>query len=305
MTSPSICLVAILKDEETFLDEWLVYHRMIGIDHFFLYDDDPQDLLTEFVSPHNAFCTVISWHTLSSAVNPETRMSNQVNAYWHAVENYIRGYDWVVFLDGDEFIVLKEHQNIKSFLSGLKGAVSISLNWHIFGHNGYYDDPDDLITVSLTKRKALPSKNVKTLTRTDAIAGIRNAHFCQLKYGGRIDTNGKPYQEELYQGKTAVAHINHYQCRSFKNWMGRVKRGDVNFNEQNYPPGGKWRIDEETCLKQFVRSVTLDKNEYLDEYMLKYEGIIRKEIHMLNRAVPPSRQIINQQKTLNGNSQQS
>jgi hypothetical protein len=29
-----ICVVAILKDEGRFLEEWLAYHRLIGVDHF-------------------------------------------------------------------------------------------------------------------------------------------------------------------------------------------------------------------------------------------------------------------------------
>ena len=31
----TVCLAAILKYEEPFLDEWIVYHRMLGIDHFY------------------------------------------------------------------------------------------------------------------------------------------------------------------------------------------------------------------------------------------------------------------------------
>lgn len=45
----TVCLAAILKYEEPFLDEWIVYHRMLGIDHFYLYDDNP-DFLCEISS---------------------------------------------------------------------------------------------------------------------------------------------------------------------------------------------------------------------------------------------------------------
>ena len=37
-----------------------------------------------------------------------------------------------------------------------------------------------------------------------------------------------------------------------------------------------WRFNNEECLKQFVETVAKDKNEFIDEYMLKYAPLIRK-----------------------------
>ncbi len=37
-SAPLICAVAIVRDENPFLDEWIAYHHLLGIDHFFLYD---------------------------------------------------------------------------------------------------------------------------------------------------------------------------------------------------------------------------------------------------------------------------
>ena len=36
------------------------------------------------------------------------------------------------------------------------GAGAVALTWHVFGHNGYFENPTDLITASLTRRKAAP-----------------------------------------------------------------------------------------------------------------------------------------------------
>src|SRR5262245_25609317 len=46
-SASSVCVVAILKDEDPFVEEWVAYHRLIGVDHFYLYDNDPRQPLRE------------------------------------------------------------------------------------------------------------------------------------------------------------------------------------------------------------------------------------------------------------------
>lgn len=267
----TICLAAILRDEEPFLDEWLVYHKMIGIDHFFLYDDAPELPLQKLLQPHADYVTVIPWHFMHEERPGRNR---QTKAYNHAVEQYGAGFEWITFIDGDEFIVLREHENIKDFLTGFPAAASIVLHWHVFGHNGYYDDPPGLITASLIRRKEMPG-NVKSITRPEAILDVRTAHTCVLKYDGLVDANNKSYDTGIYEGISAVAHINHYQCRSFKRWMRRPGRGEVSIDVmQPVPDTETWRMTDDACLRQFVTTVAFDKNEMTDTYMQKYAAEI-------------------------------
>jgi len=177
----------------------------------------------------------------------------------------------VSFLDIDEFFVFRNCDNIKIFLEGFADVASISLNWHVFGHNGYYDDPEGLILPKLTRRMHPPSQNVKSITRVHLIEKV-GQHHCKLISGKRVDGNNRKFNNDLYDGKTDVAHVNHYQCRSFSRWMKRADRGDVNFHHYNSPPEHQWRLTKEGCLKQFVTTVALNKNEHIDCYMQKFES---------------------------------
>ena len=58
-----VCMVGIMKEEEMFLDEWLAYHRFIGIDDFFLCDNGDGFPLAKFLKPHidAGYLTVIEW----------------------------------------------------------------------------------------------------------------------------------------------------------------------------------------------------------------------------------------------------
>jgi hypothetical protein len=275
----SVCLVAILKDEEPFLDEWILYHRMLGIDHFYLYDDNPLFPLKEFLLPYKDFVTVINWYGLGKSIEGR---SNQVKAYTHALKNYAINYDWVVYIDGDEFIVLRKNRNLKDYLTGFKHVSSISLNWYLFGHNGYFDNPDGPITSSLTRRMKVPYNEVKSLTRPKAISQIITPHFCKLKYGLRVDGNGKIYNDYIYPGKVDTAHVNHYHCRSFQNWMNRSNRGSAVLNTIDIiPKGHEWRLSEDGCLRRFVEYVAKNDNEYIDTYMYQYKLFLDTEINKI------------------------
>jgi hypothetical protein len=267
-----VCIIAIAKDELPFIDEWLAYHRIIGVDHVFLLDDEEGAPLVNYLAGSD-FATVIPWFKHREQTLTQR---NQIKAYWHGLKEHAINFEWVCFLDIDEFIVFRRTDNIKTFLSDFNNAGSVSLNWHVFGHNGYFNDPEGLITSSLTRRMFIPSKNVKSITRTKLITDI-TPHHCKIN-GLRVDANNKKFTNELYPGKTDVAHVNHYQCRSFTRWMKRAARGDVNFNPDNAPTEQQWRLTTESCLEKFVTTVALDKNEYVDDYMKKFEVLILKEL---------------------------
>jgi hypothetical protein len=59
--SDAVCLAAILKDEDRFVEEWVAYHRLLGVDHFYLYDNDPRQPLNAILAPHRDYVTVRAW----------------------------------------------------------------------------------------------------------------------------------------------------------------------------------------------------------------------------------------------------
>jgi len=60
-TSHSICAVAIVKGEASFIEEWIVYHKLIGIDHLNIYDNDPAPAFRSQLKAWEDFVTVIDW----------------------------------------------------------------------------------------------------------------------------------------------------------------------------------------------------------------------------------------------------
>jgi hypothetical protein len=278
LSTKKLCMVSILRGETRFIDEWIIYHKLIGVNHFFLYDDDPDLPLSRYLEPHSAYVTVIPWYERHQAMEGRNR---QTKAYMHALTELAGEFLWISFLDGDEFLVPRKHSSFSAFLEGFDETVgTVSLNWHTYGHNGFYDDPPGLITSSLTKREWRASVYCKSVSRVTAISGMHTVHFPKLKEGfSRVDANGRPFSDPVYDGKTAVAHINHYLCRSFSTWMSRVDTGNPTDDE----PGHEWRTSKEGCLRRFIETIAVDNNEVTDLYMVGFRRGILDGLNGLKR----------------------
>ena len=72
----SLCLI--FKDEGRFLKEWLDYHLTIGIDHFYLYDNNSTDDYKPVVQPYidRGVVTMTDWPYQQA----------QVKCYKHCLE---------------------------------------------------------------------------------------------------------------------------------------------------------------------------------------------------------------------------
>lgn len=269
MNDHALTIVAIMKAEERFVDEWVAYHRILGAEHFIIYDDDDKNPLGRQLTRYGEFVTVVPW----GKCKPQGMANNQLAAYQDALAKIKTS--WVAFIDADEFIVLRKHANIQEFLTDYREFSAVLMNWHVFGHNGYFNNPPGLIVRSLLRRKATPSERVKSLVKVQAIREISSPHIPTIKSGcKKVDPNKINYSDRLYPGKTDVAHINHYVCRSFENWMSRVDRGDVFYNEATCPDRLRWRFSRDETLKRFVKN-SKETNELVDDFMVRYAKPIR------------------------------
>ena len=99
----SIC--AIFKDEAVYLKEWLEFHLMIGIDHFYLYNNFSTDNYMEILKPYieKNIVTLKEWPV----------KAGQLSAYDDCYNNYRNESQWICFLDIDEFICLYKEEDIK------------------------------------------------------------------------------------------------------------------------------------------------------------------------------------------------
>lgn len=126
----SIC--AIFKNEAKYLKEWIEFHKIIGIDHFYLYnnnsEDDYESVLKSYIQKGEV--TLIPW----------SYNQQQIQCYKKCIEDYSHESKWIGFIDIDEFIIPKEYDNIYEFLKKYDNKRgSVALYWKLFGSSGLID----------------------------------------------------------------------------------------------------------------------------------------------------------------------
>ena len=94
-----LAVVAIMKCEGPYLKEWLDYHLMAGVDHFYLYDNESPDNQAEVAAPY-VKAGLVDYFSAPG------QMMQHV-AYNDAVKRFKFFARYMTFIDGDEFIFPK------------------------------------------------------------------------------------------------------------------------------------------------------------------------------------------------------
>ena len=82
----NLAICCIIKDELD-IPEWIAYHRLVGVQHFFLYDNEsviPIEIKSDDV-------TIIPW----------LGQCQQMKTYNHCLQQYGKEYQWIAFIDAD------------------------------------------------------------------------------------------------------------------------------------------------------------------------------------------------------------
>src|SRR5262245_23964419 len=71
-----LTICAIFKNEKKYLKEWIEYHRLIGVDHFYLYNNNSSDHPLELLLPYikTGIVTVIAWPDALAQAEEDSQM---------------------------------------------------------------------------------------------------------------------------------------------------------------------------------------------------------------------------------------
>ena len=94
-----LAVVAIMKNEGPYIKEWLNYHLLAGVNHFFIYDNESEDNLKEILQPY------IDAGLVTYIFYPGEMI--QTPAYNDAVNDFRFFCRYMAFIDADEFILPK------------------------------------------------------------------------------------------------------------------------------------------------------------------------------------------------------
>lgn len=178
----SIC--AIFRNEARFLKEWIEYHRMIGVEHFYLFNHLSEDPFEEVLTPYIEEGVVELFHVTDELNSHENWYSDiQCGAYNHILKERREETKWLAVIDTDEFLVLKRGRDLKKFLKSYDEFAGIGVCWQLFGTSNVKRIPEGKTMIGTllhrAPKRARCNRSVKSIVQPKRVDTFENPHFAK------------------------------------------------------------------------------------------------------------------------------
>lgn len=235
-----LSVVAVMQNEGRWLAEWIEYHAMLGVDHFYLYDDQSTDNTKEVLQPYvkRGIVTVQpapkcapedSEYIKGYPLGQRQQEHLQRTIYGQACKELAGKTKWLAIIDCDEYITPIAYPDLVTFLREFDDCVGVQVNWVAFGTSRCAEIPADRLCIESLKRRApldcRGHRFTKSIVRPDwvSFAGVHHS----LYRDGMIpvDTDKEPLPPQIRPKpiKMDKVRLHHYYTRDEK-WYFSEKR---------------------------------------------------------------------------------
>lgn len=224
-----VAATMIFRDEAPYLKEWIEFHALLGVEHFYLYDHLSQDNFREVLQPYIevGLVDLESCRISVGSLNEWDRLQNWLISL--GIERARREAKWLLILDSDEFFLPVKCGTIPAYLSQFEGTKVGSVEGLIclFSTGGVERIPDDQLLVETLVRAVGGNGLRKSAVRLDRCVGVGNPHNMNLAKGYVV---ARPSWGEL--------QINHYWARD-RYYLYNFK----------IPRRAEWGTPADTCVR--------------------------------------------------------
>ena len=222
-----ITLVCVLRDEASYVKEWIEYYKELGIEHFCFYDNKSKDNLTEILKPYIAE-NLVTYKYVDAENHP------QGQSYTDAIFTFRNKSEYMLFVDIDEFICMRK-QNLrfydfaKSIYNTDRYIAGIGMNWLCYGSAGIKNKPNGLVIESYLNRSDSnyeANKHVKSLINPRKVyrGGAHVPFFYKNYYN--VNENGERFKGPFNENpKYNNVSVNHYAAKSLEEQEIKAKKG--------------------------------------------------------------------------------
>ena len=280
-----VCLCTLGKNENKYIKEFVEYYYNYGVDKIYLYDNNDingerfDEVIIEYIN--NEFVEVIDWRGFKG----KSTYYGIMNSCYQTYNNI---YDWMIFYELDEFLYLKNHKNIKSYLisNRFNKCESIQLNWvHMSDNNQIYYENKTLEERFPEKGKNVDKSKynkicyIKTIIRGHLKnISITNNHFLSEKVKA-CDGIGRKSRIQFIlslEPDYEYNYIKHYYGKTVQEFIEKINRGDL--MRGNNKAIVEWAIEKFF----YINSITKKKIKFIQDKfgskynLTKYEQLLKK-----------------------------
>jgi hypothetical protein len=200
------------KNEAKFLPEWICHHHLIGVEHFYLYNNNSDDNYSEVLAPfiNRGLVTLIEWPHQPASPGAEH----------DCIAKCLGRDEWLLCIDADEFVIPLKSSSLEDEIRRVNPKAALAINWRIFGSNGHKLSPR-MVLDSFTKRNEQTNRHVKVIVRPDECVKNINPHSWVYKmFKKAVDENQQPVYgsfNDYLPGERLTIH--HYYSKSEEDYL--------------------------------------------------------------------------------------
>lgn len=227
---------AVTKNEGPYLAEWINFHLLQGVEHFYIFDNESEDNTQEVLIPYSYELSKANGCIEDSELTKEDfpvtyiyfpRNPPQSFAYNWAIENLKSKAHWCMFLDIDEMLFSPTNKKVSEVIRDEYDRPHISgitPRWYLFGSNGKSNYEDKPVTERFTKRNTTVDKHCKSIMRlSDTVSMANDPHsFIAINDIVNERLEVMPEHYAIIENQPAdILRINHYVTKSKEEYKKR------------------------------------------------------------------------------------
>jgi hypothetical protein len=212
------------RDENNIL-EWVVHHLNLGFSHIFIFDHKSNIPIRDTL--RNISTTMVTVQNRETVVKKDLIYE----AHVYAIQN---SFDWMLYLDTDEFLILNFVNNVVDFLIDYKEYDQIGINWLLFGTNYLDTFPGGTLLENYTRCDTALNKHIKSFININLVSNISMvncycAHMLFLKNMTNsvnvdyelFDTNEPYFHTPILSVQCVKAYVAHFLYQAYEVYMTR------------------------------------------------------------------------------------
>ncbi|MDN7352604.1 glycosyltransferase family 2 protein [Acetobacter senegalensis] len=226
-----VAIVLFVKNEAVDIHGWIAWHLSSGFDSLIIYEDSSSDATGDVID------AAASHYDVRRQSVPESFhfQHRQQGVYLHAVETLRAEFDWIGFIDADEYVYFPNHPSASDFFAQFDDSVgAVALNWCCYGDSGHLLRPGPNVPEQF-EFHSLPdyfeNTTVKSFVRAKKMAlTYHDPHRFEVDgrtvnaFGHDVIWDEKAHHRTADAPDWSNGSIRHYAIRSVEHYIEKVKR---------------------------------------------------------------------------------
>lgn len=216
----NLAIVSLFNNEARFLKEWIEFYRLVGVEHFYLYNHLSTDNYMEVLEPYIKDNIVDLRHINRKPENSAEWYEIQNSTFSKQAKEVGDQVEWLMAIDTDEFLFPIKEDNLVNSLKSYNECPALSVNWVLFGTSNIEKIPDNklLIETIIKSNYKQADLYVKSIVKPRYVDNYIDPHYPLLASGYAQCTENHDYFYGSLSPTQSIdtIRINHYWSRDLE-----------------------------------------------------------------------------------------